>query len=75
VNDISEENIFMIWLLRESGLLNNIFTNDELIILERKMANIDYKNTLSNKILKIRIKKDIKNKIKKVMKNNNSFLI
>lgn len=74
-NEISEENVFMMWLLRESGGLSNIFTTEELIIIESKIDNARYNNLLSSKTLKVNIQKNIKNRIKKVIKNNGDLHI
>lgn len=53
--EISDESIFMLWLLRESGCMQDVFSMVDLETIEKKMKNLFIDNIFSKKLYDIHI--------------------
>lgn len=52
---LSDENMFMLWLLRESGCIQDIFSKGDLEIVDKRMHNLIINNKISKKLYNIHI--------------------
>lgn len=52
---LSDENMLMLWLLRESGCIQDIFSKGDLEIVDKRMHNLIINNKISKKLYNIHI--------------------
>lgn len=52
---LSDENMFMLWLLRESGCMQDVFSKGDLEIVDKRMHNLIINNKISKKLYNIHI--------------------
>lgn len=52
---LSDESMFMLWLLRESGCMQDVFSRVDLEIVEKKMHNLFIDDRVSKKLYNIHI--------------------
>lgn len=65
---ISDESIFMLWLLRESGCLNDLFSKEELKRVAGRIYEIYDNSSLGRLVLPINIHKTVESAIKNFLK-------
>lgn len=53
--ELGYENIFMLWLLKESGCIQDVFSKSDLEIIEKKISNLFINNRFSKKLYDIHI--------------------
>ncbi|MDV4149418.1 hypothetical protein R0131_01070 [Clostridium sp. AL.422] len=53
--ELSDESIFILWLLRESGCMQDVFSKGDLELISEKIHNLAVKDKLSKKLYDIHI--------------------
>lgn len=61
---LSDENMFMLWLLRESGCMQDVFSKGDLEIVDKRMHNLVINNKIAKKLYDINIYHGIEMAIK-----------
>lgn len=61
---LSDENMFMLWLLRESGCMQEVFSKGDLEIVDKRMHNLVINNKIAKKLYDINIYHGIEMAIK-----------
>lgn len=61
---LSDENMFMLWLLRESGCMQDVFSKSDLEIVNKRMYNLVINNKIAKKLYDIHIYHGIKMAVK-----------
>lgn len=61
---LSDENMFMLWLLRESGCMQDVFSKSDLEIVNKRMYNLVINNKIAKKLYDIHIYHGIKRAVK-----------
>lgn len=71
---ISDESILMLWLLRESGCLHDLFSKDDIKLLGKKMSELFETNFLAKQILPLNIHTSIEMAVKNFLSRKKEIM-